>query len=127
MVEPPGSPHAGDFGPGKRFRVGKTAKQGDIHHISGRLSLSENRQFPHMPGNSPLTPEAALGQALRKLRLAAGWSQERLGHESGVQRNFISLIETGQSQPTVTTLFKLANALGVRASKLIALTEGLLD
>jgi transcriptional regulator with XRE-family HTH domain len=47
---------------------------------------------------------ASLGQALRKLRLATGWRQERLGHESGVQRNFISLIETGQSQPTVMTL-----------------------
>ena len=41
-----------------------------------------------MSGNSPLSPHAALGQALRSLRLAAGLSQEQLGLESGVQRNF---------------------------------------
>ncbi len=76
-----------------------------------------------MSGNAPITPHAAFGQVLRKHRLAADLSQEQLGLESGVQRNFISLIETGQNQPTITTIFKLAGALGVRASKLIAETE----
>ena len=76
-----------------------------------------------MSGNSPISPHAAFGQVLRKHRLAAGFSQEQLGLESGVQRNFISLIETGQNQPTITTIFKLAGALGIKASKLIAETE----
>jgi transcriptional regulator with XRE-family HTH domain len=76
-----------------------------------------------MSGNAPITPHAAFGQVLRKHRLAAGLSQEQLGLESGVQRNFISLIETGQNQPTITTMFKLAGALGIKASNLIAETE----
>ena len=76
-----------------------------------------------MSGNAPITPHAAFGQVLRKHRLAAGLSQEQLGLESGVQRNFISLIETGQNQPTITTMFKLAGALGIKTSKLIAETE----
>lgn len=80
-----------------------------------------------MLGNTSLTPHAAFGQALRSLRLAAGLSQEQLGLESDVQRNFISLIETGQNQPTITTIFKLAGALGVKPSKLLAQTEKLLD
>jgi transcriptional regulator with XRE-family HTH domain len=79
-----------------------------------------------MLGNSPLTPHAALGSALRRLRLAAGLSQEQLGLESGVQRNFISLIETGQNQPTITTVFKLAQALNVKPSKIVADAEKLL-
>ncbi len=79
-----------------------------------------------MMGNSPLTPPEALGRALRKLRLAAGLSQEQLGLESGVQRNFISLIETGQNQPTITTIFKLARALDVKPSKLVAEAEKLM-
>ncbi len=54
-----------------------------------------------MSGNVPTSPHAAFGQVLRKHRLAAGMSQEQLGLESGVQRNFISLIETGQNQPTI--------------------------
>lgn len=80
-----------------------------------------------MSGNASITPDAAFGQALRKLRLAAGWSQEKLGLEAGVQRNFISLIETGKNQPTITTLFKLASALGIEPSKMVALAESLLD
>ena len=79
-----------------------------------------------MSGNSPLTPNAALGIALRSRRLAAGMTQETLGLESGVQRNFISLIETGQNQPTITTIFKLAEALNIRPSKLVADAEKLM-
>ena len=79
-----------------------------------------------MSGTAPLPPHAAFGQVLRKHRLAAGLSQEQLGLESGVQRNFISLIETGQNQPTITTIFKLAGALGLTSSKLIAETEKLI-
>ena len=78
-----------------------------------------------MSGNVPISPHAAFGQVLRKYRLAAGMSQEQLGLESGVQRNFISLIETGQNQPTITTIFKLASAMEIRPSKLIAETERL--
>lgn len=80
-----------------------------------------------MQGKDPVTPHAAFGRALRKLRQAAGLSQEQLGLESGVQRNFISLIETGQNQPTITTIFKLAGALGVKPSKLIASVEKLIE
>ena len=76
-----------------------------------------------MPGTSPLPPPAAFGQVLRKHRLAAGLSQEQLGLSAEVQRNFISLIETGQNQPTVTTIFKLAGALGIKASRMLSETE----
>ena len=80
-----------------------------------------------MSGNTPISPHEAFGQVLRKHRLAAGLSQEQLGLESGVQRNFISLIETGQNQPTITTIFKLAQAMGIKASKLVAESEKLMD
>ena len=79
-----------------------------------------------MSGNVPITPHAAFGQVLRRLRQTAGLSQEQLGLESGVQRNFISLIETGQNQPTISTIFKLAAALDVKPSKMVALAEKLL-
>jgi len=80
-----------------------------------------------MSGNTSITPHAAFGQALRQHRLAVGLSQEQLGLESGVQRNFISLIETGQNQPTITTIFKLAKALGMKPSNLVAAAEKLLE
>ena len=80
-----------------------------------------------MSGNTSITPQAAFGLALRTLRLAADMSQEQLGLESGVQRNFISLIETGQNQPTISTVFKLAAALNVKPSKLVMMAEKVLD
>lgn len=76
-----------------------------------------------MSGTPLPTPQEAFGRVLRQLRVGAGMSQEQLGLESGVQRNFISLIETGQNQPTITTLFRLAKALNVKPSELIAQVE----
>lgn len=67
--------------------------------------------------------ELPFGAALRRVRLSVGMSQERLGLEAGVQRNFISLIETGHNQPTISTIAKLARALGMKASQLVAEAE----
>ena len=79
-----------------------------------------------MSGNVPISPHHAFGQVLRKHRQAVGLSQEQLGLESGVQRNFISLIETGQNQPTIGTVFKLGDALKIKPSKLVAEAEKLI-
>ena len=51
------------------------------------------------------------GRVLRRVRKAAGLSQEQLAFEADIQRNFVSLLELGEKQPTLTTLFKLARAL----------------
>ncbi len=50
-------------------------------------------------------------------------TQEQLGLEAGLERNFISLLELGQRQPTLTSLFKLAHAMSVQPSILVRLTE----
>lgn len=76
-----------------------------------------------MVGKSLGVHELPFGAALRRVRLAAGMSQEQLGLEAGVQRNFISLLETGQNQPTIGTISKLARALGMKASELVAEAE----
>lgn len=76
-----------------------------------------------MVGRSSGDYELPFGAALRRLRLAAGLSQEQLGLEADVQRNFISLIELGQNQPTISTISKLARALGLKASELVAEAE----
>lgn len=76
-----------------------------------------------MPGDHSVFAKEAFGRVLRFYRLQKKYSQERLSFESGVQRNFISLIEIGQNQPTITTIFKLAYALGVSATDLIRATD----
>lgn len=76
-----------------------------------------------MLGSRPRSIEAAFGVALRRLRLAAGLSQESLALEAGIQRNFVSLIELGRNQPTIATIAKVAGALGMTASALVAEAE----
>lgn len=76
-----------------------------------------------MVGKSSGSFEFPFGATLRRLRRAAGLTQEQLGLEAGVQRNFVSLIETGQNQPTISTIVKLARALGMKASELVAEAE----
>jgi len=70
-----------------------------------------------------MTVPEAFGKALRRLRKSKGWTQEQLGLESGHQRVFISWLENGQKQATVTTIFSLAEALAIDPSELIAQVE----
>jgi len=63
------------------------------------------------------------GEALRAERLRAGLTQEQLGLEAGLQRKYISLLELGSSQPTLVSLFRLATALGIKASLLVGAIE----
>ncbi|MBG6288497.1 helix-turn-helix transcriptional regulator [Pseudomonas nitroreducens] len=69
----------------------------------------------------------AFGKVLRKKRKELGLSQEQLAHEAEIQRNYVSLIERGINQPTITILFKLATALKCHPSTLISETEELKD
>lgn len=64
-----------------------------------------------------------LGKAIRNLRDEQGISQERLGLDSGVHRNYIGGIERAERRPTLDTVATLAITLGVRPSELIARAE----
>ena len=64
-----------------------------------------------------------LGDEIREARLAARLTQEQLAFSARVSRNYISLLELGAKSPTVATLMRIASALGVRASGLLARAE----
>lgn len=70
-----------------------------------------------------MDPAVAFGRVLRALRRAMGLTQEQLSFDAGVERNFISLIERGINQPTIRVIFKLAIALKVTPSTMIAMVE----
>ncbi len=76
-----------------------------------------------MLGKRKNSPNVAFGKVPRELRLKSGLSQEALGFAADLQRTYISLMELGQNQPTITTIFKLAGALGIKPSKLMDLVE----
>ncbi|MNJ52032.1 transcriptional repressor DicA [compost metagenome] len=67
----------------------------------------------------------AFGRVLRERRKQAGLTQEQLALEADVQRNYVSLIERGVNQPTITVIFKLAAALKCQPSTLIAEVEAI--
>lgn len=68
----------------------------------------------------------AFGKVLREVRVEAGLTQEQLGLEAGVRRTFVSLLELGEQQPTLTTITKLAEALNMKPSALISRFEELI-
>jgi len=64
-----------------------------------------------------------VGTNLRRLRKAQGLSLERLAELSGVSRAMLGQIETAKSVPTVSLLWRVADALGVPVTTLVT-TEG---
>ena len=74
-----------------------------------------------------IEPAEAFGKALRELRLQKGLTQEELGFEAGVRRTFVSVLELGEQQPSLSTILKLSKALGIKASVFLEKVEALLD
>ena len=62
----------------------------------------------------------ALAAEIKSLRTGLGVSQEELAHRAGLNRTFIGRLEVAQTQPSLTVLFQLANALEVDAAELVA-------
>lgn len=61
-----------------------------------------------------------VGENVRELRQAKGWSQEELGYEAQLHRTYISQIERGVINPSVVVIEKLAITLGVKPATLFA-------
>lgn len=70
-------------------------------------------------GGVGLDAAAAFGRVLRRVRRRAGLTQEQLGLEADLRRTYISLLELGQQQPSLTTILKLAIALQCRPGELV--------
>lgn len=64
-----------------------------------------------------------LGLTVKELRGRKGWSQEELGFETELHRTYISGIERGVRNPTITVLARIAEALSVTPSRLLKGTE----
>lgn len=69
---------------------------------------------------SSIDPKALFGEKLRELRLAAGFSQEELAHQAGVDRTYVSSCERGRRNLTLEAMVKFAIALEVKPSVLLS-------
>jgi transcriptional regulator with XRE-family HTH domain len=63
------------------------------------------------------------GQVIGRLREERGMTQEVLSGLAGIARSHLGMIECGRKSPNVETLWRIADALGLRLSRLIRLVE----
>ena len=59
------------------------------------------------------------GTKLQKVRKSKGISQEELAAQLSMHRVYIGMIERGERNPTIRTLYKIAKALKVDSSELL--------
>ena len=60
-----------------------------------------------------------VGLNLKRMREEKGWSQEALGDYAGLHRTYVSGVERGVRNPTVTVLQKLAEGLQTTLVELV--------
>lgn len=60
---------------------------------------------------------------VRQLRKARGWSQEQLAEQADLNRSYVGEIERGSAAPSLHTAEKLAQALDLQLSALLAQCE----
>jgi transcriptional regulator with XRE-family HTH domain len=59
------------------------------------------------------------GKNLKKLRLAKGLSTRKFANEADIAHSAVARLEDGLSNPTLTTLIKISEGLGVDLDKLV--------
>ena len=60
-----------------------------------------------------------IGKRVRNLRTDRGWSQEELADRSGVNRSYMSRVELGKSDVSLSVLHKIARTLGISLAELL--------
>lgn len=74
------------------------------------LPGDDRQLFEHWPNRETVEN---IGQRIRQLRESRGMTQSQLQARSRVSRSYLSRIESGQMTPSLGTLEKIAEALGV--------------
>ena len=60
-----------------------------------------------------------LGRNLKRIRTEKGITQGDIAKSLGVSRGFVSNLENGKTNPTLATITRLANAVGVTTDELL--------
>jgi transcriptional regulator with XRE-family HTH domain len=62
--------------------------------------------------------QRSLGRKIRELRTRHGWTQEQLAEFCGLHRTYMGHVERGEKNVSLSTVARVANALGVRIAAL---------
>jgi len=81
------------------------------------------------PGTVRFEPEPAraFGKAVRAFRTDQGIAQEELAALAGIERSHMGKIERGEHLPSLALILKIASALKVSGTELMAATERNMD
>ncbi|TRY31042.1 helix-turn-helix domain-containing protein [Aliiglaciecola sp. M165] len=74
-----------------------------------------------------MKPEEAFGAVLKQARAEKSISQEQLALSCDLDRTFISMLERGQRQPSLSSILAISKSLEITAQNLIKLTTDLID
>jgi transcriptional regulator with XRE-family HTH domain len=74
-------------------------------------------------GDHKKTPNEAFGEVLRELRAEKGLTQEGLALDAGTERSHISALERAEKGPSLGTILRLAQALGMSAGEVVYRVE----
>jgi transcriptional regulator with XRE-family HTH domain len=66
-----------------------------------------------------LFKNARFGAALRRARLARGWTITKLAQRSGLNAQYLGVVEAGRNVPTLYVILEVCEVLGVDAGELI--------
>ena len=66
-----------------------------------------------------------IGLVISRLRIQKGLTQETLSGLSGISRSHLIMLETGRKTARLDTLWRIAEALGIKPSELLRLAENL--
>ena len=67
-----------------------------------------------------LTDKQRFGRRVRQLRLAKGWTQEKLAEHTGLHPTYIGGVERGERNLGLDNLLKIARALGEHPAALLS-------
>lgn len=95
--------------------------QPPIHPASG-LADSESAlkvQYAALMDDSTITLSLAIGTRVKQERQARGWTLDHLAEAAGVSRRMIVNVEQGAANPSIGTLLRISDALGVGLPALV--------
>ena len=78
----------------------------------------------HSVDNDAAALSVAIGSKVRAERHGRGLTLDQLAHQAGVSRRMIINVEQGSANPSVTTLLRISDALGIGLQALVEVPQG---
>ena len=79
--------------------------------------MAKMQDVPRKYSKDPIG--VVFGATVRRLRERRGWTQEQLAEVAEMSATYVGFVERGENVPTLTIIFRLADALEVTPAELI--------